>query len=197
MRTPTANEGLSFISLVTFNEAANLKLGNGNLIQFWTDSRCDNPLILETSKETLVSQGINLYSKVTDFIHDGNWSLPQSWNFPFLTTRMPTLLALKVQDVDVLIWPTSTFDSLTLKDAYHFKSYPTLNLQWAKEVWCTDIPSSKSILVWKLINKRLHTDDLLKARGCIITSVYDLYRSDEESIQHLFFDCAFAKNLWN
>lgn len=104
-------------------------------------------------------------------------------------------MALKVQDVDVLIWSTSTSDSLTLKDGYHFKSYPTLNLQWAKEVWCTDIPSSKSILVWKLINKRLHTDDLLKARECIITSVYHLYRSNEESIQHLFFLLCFCQKL--
>lgn len=87
----------------------------GKHIQLWNDLWCDSLLVLESRKETLISQGINLYSKVSDFILDANWSLHPSWNFLFLTNRLPIFLASEVQEVDILIWPNSNYGSLTLR----------------------------------------------------------------------------------
>ncbi|XP_019432259.1 PREDICTED: uncharacterized protein LOC109339299 [Lupinus angustifolius] len=41
------------------------------------------------------------------------------------------------------------------------------------------------------------TDDNLKIRGLALPSICNLCRSTEESSAHLFFNCSFAKLIWN
>jgi ribonuclease HI len=86
---------------------------------------------------------------------------------------------------------------LQLKEAYLFISHTWQELHWAKIIWCADIPPSKSLFVWRLMNDKVPTDENLKFRGCFIPSMCNLCNSHEESSFHLFFDCKFAIRLWS
>lgn len=41
---------------------------------------------------------------------------------------------------------------LTLKEVYCFKNQNSQTLDWAKDIWIKDIPTSKSFLVWRIMH---------------------------------------------
>lgn len=45
---------------------------------------------------------------------------------------------------------------------------------WAKMIWCMDIPSSKSLLYWRLIHDSLPTDNKMSDKGIHSYSMYTL-----------------------
>lgn len=67
---------------------------------------------------------------------------------------------------DKLIWNQNAKGILSLSDAYVFKKQSTVNLHWDKNIWCIDIPPSKSLIAWRLLHDKMPTDDKLKQRGC-------------------------------
>ncbi|CAJ2644788.1 unnamed protein product [Trifolium pratense] len=63
---------------------------------------------------------------------------------------------------DKLIWKHSDTGDLQLKEAYNFKLQQLQDLDWAKAIWNSDIPPSKSLLVWRLMHNKIPTDENLK-----------------------------------
>uniref|UniRef100_A0A0A9DU72 Reverse transcriptase zinc-binding domain-containing protein n=1 Tax=Arundo donax TaxID=35708 RepID=A0A0A9DU72_ARUDO len=62
-------------------------------------------------------------------------------------------------------------------------------------IWSSKIPSRVHIFLWLLTkNKILTRDNLSKCRNVEDSSC--LFCSEQESIHHLFFDCATAKVMW-
>ena len=69
-------------------------------------------------------------------------------------------------------------------------------VDWATLIWRPCIPPSHSFIFWRLMHKKLPTDEHLRSRGCTIVSICVLcYRSAETS-EHLFFSCDYAVCLW-
>jgi len=101
-----------------------------------------------------------------------------------------------VQKEDRLIWKNNASGELTLKDAYLFHSPAGPKRSWAKLIWNAAIPPSKSFLVWRLIHRKMPTDDNLYARGCYMPSMCTLCGKDAETSNHLFLNCQFALSLW-
>ncbi|PNX65865.1 ribonuclease H, partial [Trifolium pratense] len=48
------------------------------------------------------------------------------------------------------------------------------DLHWAKVIWNSTIPPSKSLLAWRLMHNKMPTDDNLKIRGCALPSILNL-----------------------
>ncbi|CAJ2668044.1 unnamed protein product [Trifolium pratense] len=83
-----------------------------------------------------------------------------------------------------------------MKDAYDFKRLHFPVKAWAKTIWCKEVPPSKSLLVWRLMQDKIPTDDKLMERGCSLPSICSLCHICSESTFHLFFECNFEVNLW-
>ena len=77
---------------------------------------------------------------------------------------------------------------------FHSPAGPKRN--WANLIWNAAIPPSKSFLVWRLIHRKMPTDDNLCARGCHMPSMCTLCGKDAETTNHLFLNCQFALSLW-
>ncbi|CAJ2642122.1 unnamed protein product [Trifolium pratense] len=172
------------------------KVGTGQNINLWLDSWCGGTLAqtLNVNQNVLVW----LPSKVSDIIHD------QKWNIPFhLELLFPTLknivqkVTLPVEPLeDQLCWNNDSSGVLTMKDAYDFKRLHFPVKAWAKTIWCKEVPPSKSLLVWRLMQDKIPTDDKLVERGYSLPSICSLCHICSESTFHLFFECNFAVNLW-
>ncbi|MCI20446.1 ribonuclease H protein, partial [Trifolium medium] len=63
--------------------------------------------------------------------------------------------------IDTLVWKSSISGLLSFKDAYLFHGQGGQNLAWAKLIWCSEIPPSKSLLSWRLVHDKLPTDNKL------------------------------------
>ncbi|GAU51712.1 hypothetical protein TSUD_415190, partial [Trifolium subterraneum] len=142
--------------------------GKGDKINFWTDLWLNNPMVDHLA------------------IPVDKHHLLQAQDVHVPNFRME----------DKLVWKHTNNGELCFRDAYLFQKPPLNETYWAKLIWSPSIPPSKSLLVWRLFHKKVPTDENLCARGCYVVSQCNLCGKAVETSQHLFWDCAFAKNLW-
>ena len=67
-----------------------------------------------------------------------------------------------------------------------------LGLLWFRRF----IPPSYSFILWRIMHGKMPTDENLHRRGCVIVSICNLCLKTDESSDHLFLRCSFAKDLW-
>ncbi|MCH80548.1 ribonuclease H protein [Trifolium medium] len=172
-------------------------LGDGNDINFWNDNwsgirLCELLNIPEHIRPFLSS-------KVSDFIVNGRWTIPPLLQqvYPnLLSIISPVLIPFELSQ-DLLLWKHTDNGDLQQKEAYMFKMQQFQDLDWAKYIWCQDIPPSKSLFVWRLMHGKVPTDDNLMLRGCNIPSMCNFCNNHVESSFHIFFQCDFAVKLWS
>jgi hypothetical protein len=171
-------------------------VGDGKNIQLWTDEWCGFSLIHTLNIQ--VQDFAAFPKKVSDYIVDKNWCLPPDVDarFPILKSLMQHVTLPVDVTKDKLVWKGSADGELSAKIAYEFKRHHLPNLDWAKSIWCIDIPPSKSLITWRLMHDKLATDENLKLRGCSLPSICSLCSNYEESTFHLFFECSFSSSLW-
>jgi hypothetical protein len=133
-------------------------LGDGTNINFWNDSWCGPPLSEHLHIPNHVSQ--LLTAKVSDFIFNGSWVFPD-----LLIQAYPNLYSITFipmePDADSLLWKNTDDGDLTLKEAYLFKLQQVHDLPWANSIWSSDIPPSKSLLVWRIMHDKVPTGENL------------------------------------
>jgi ribonuclease HI len=172
-------------------------LGNGENINFWNDNWCGTILSEHYNIPSQTKQ--LLTSTVSDYIANGHWAIPPQMELEFLNLSSIVNQAIISLETcpDSLLWQHTDSGSLELKDAYNFKMPQLQDLFWAKYIWSSDIPPSKSFMVWRLMHEKMPTDENLMTRGCAIPSMCNLCSKQVETTFHLFFQCDFARILWS
>jgi hypothetical protein len=140
-----------------------------------------------------------LTSTVSDYLVNGQWIFPQQLTqaFPNLVNMVNHVITPVVPAPDQLIWKHTDSGDLQLKDAYQFILHNFQELHWAKTIWNSDIPPSKSLLVWRLMHDKLPTDEKLSLRGCYLPSMCSICKRQAESTFHIFFECSYAVKTWS
>ena len=173
------------------------QIGNGNDINFWLDNWCG----VSIASQLNISPHFhaNLTNKVKDFIFNGQWNFPSSMLICFpqvnFITEQVTIPFEATEDKR--IWQPSNNGDLSFKQAYEFKYGVGQNIKWAKDLWCPNIPPTKSLLVWRILHNKVSTDENLLSRGFQFPSWCSSCNILCESTFHLFFECSFAMHLWN
>ncbi|XP_058745383.1 uncharacterized protein LOC131618104 [Vicia villosa] len=112
------------------------------------------------------SLAYNLQAKAVDFI------LNYQWNFPAqLLDMFPNIKDISNNSVipiepkeDKLLWNHTTTGVLSLQDAYSFISKSYQHHLWSKFIWNPAIPPSNSTLMWRIIHRKMPTDENLAIR---------------------------------
>ena len=169
-------------------------LGNGGNIHFWSDKWCGPPFNLFLNDDKVVDDSI----LVRDYIIDHRWNLPTDFAFQFPHIwNLVQQVTIPEEDIeDELVWLESSNGKLSFKDAYIFIDTPSQCLQWARCVWSPNIPPSKSLLVWRVMNDKVLVDEKLREKGCALPSACTLCMATEETAFHLFFECSYVVHLW-
>jgi len=162
-------------------------VGNGESVNFWLESWCGPPLA--TILNIHPNYWHHLTATVSDFIRDSKWSIPISVQSAFPTLRqIVSQVTIPFEDRhDRLVWINNNSGDMTFKDAFLYKCKPGATIKWAKSIWCPDIPPSKSMLVWRLMQDKLPTDENLMIRGCSIPSMCSSCYHFTETSFPLFF----------
>jgi hypothetical protein len=117
--------------------------------------------------------------------------------FPSLLQRVTsTVIPLSPRE-DEFLWKHNTSGTLSMKEAFNFISPIGTQRNWAKLIWNTAIPPSKSFLIWRAIHKKIPTDANLSLRGCYMPSMCSMCNKHQETADHIFLHCTFALSLWN
>lgn len=120
-----------------------------------------------------------------------------------LTENMPNL-AMEIRAVefdseqeDTIIWSGSRNGELTMKTAYEYYREKCPMIQWEKNIWRAFLPPKISLLVWKILRRRIATSDRLRRRGMHTGGVcLRCIQGTLEDENHIFIYCQNAKNLW-
>ena len=172
-------------------------IGDGKGINFLMDQWCGDPLIQTLNLTSAQIQ--NFPQMLCEYVQNGQWYFPADvvQEVPLARSLVSHVTIPIQRSMDKLVWKHSGNGYLSLKDAYNFKKNHFPKLPWAKIIWSSDIPPSKSLCVWRVMLNKLSTDDNLKNKGYYLPSMCTLCKKHEESIFHLFFECSYAVNLWN
>jgi hypothetical protein len=120
---------------------------------------------------------MNLHSllkdKVNEFIVNGQWRIPffVLRSFPQVKHLAEQVTIPFEETADKLIWKHSNNGELSFKQAFEFKYGTGQNIKWAKSLWCPEIPPSKSLLVWRIMHRKIPIDDKLLHRGVQLPSI--------------------------
>ena len=71
----------------------------------------------------------------------------------------------------------------------------TGNVNWGKFIWDSYIPPRRSIILWKILHKRIATEEEVQRRGVQLVSYCRFCFANSESLDHLFWNCPFPKFL--
>lgn len=173
---------------------------DSNLL-LWEDPWLENRLILSNYLTDLeiVASRINLNAKVGDFIQSGVICLPRS-SVSRINQLWTKARKVKVKSVggDLTVW-CDNGNGFQIKRLYNFfAGIDTIPRdRWSSKIWTKDISARENLLLWKVIHKAIFTTDKLSLRGvqCGLECVF--YSNQNESVDHLFFQCQFVFVLWN
>ncbi|XP_019465329.1 PREDICTED: uncharacterized protein LOC109363519 [Lupinus angustifolius] len=211
--TPIKKGGLGIRSLKEMIQDAILKLAwemrasKEVWAEFFRDRFCKGSRPLISYIKSSVWVGIKKFWKMVqdnsiwlvgnDFIHESSWIIP-----PWIARFHPqvcnsiTSLSFSHNQPNKLAWINAADGILTMKEAYIFIKPQTSQLNWCKNIWSPKIPPSKAFVTWRLYHDKMPTDEHLKARGLALGSICSLCKVNEESSEHLFFRCRFARTIW-
>jgi len=109
--------------------------------------------------------------------------------------RLPLIPCVPLPDN--FVWPYSADRKLSSKAAVAFLKPRAPLMLWADKIWTGCIPSSHYFTFWRLMHRKMPTDDNLRSRGCIIVSACCFCLNTDETSDHLFLRCPFATALWS
>ena len=169
-------------------------IGNGYSVRFWCSNWLDDTILRSLQID---EEDGGFFARVCDFITDGRWTIPDEFSeaFPDIADRIRQI-HLPIRDFeDTLIWPYSSTGDLSFCDAYHFLQ-PTVPVSWTHHLWDSHIPPRISTFVWRLLYRRLPTQDFLQLYGHPLANRCPNCESTSETIDHLFISCPFAVKAW-
>ena len=71
------------------------------------------------------------------------------------------------------------------------------NVSWGKFIWDSYIPPRRSVLLWKILHKRIATEEEVQRSEVQLVSCCRFCFANSESLDHLFWNSPFVKFLWS
>jgi hypothetical protein len=99
-------------------------------------------------------------------------------------------------DGDALIWAYESRGEYTIKSLYAVINFRGVQPVFVPAVWEIVVPPRIQVFLWLLANNKVMTVDNLLRRGTA-KPLECQFCKENESVQHLFFNCVVAKYVWN
>ncbi|CAL2254759.1 unnamed protein product [Prunus armeniaca] len=175
-------------------------VGNGQSIPFWTANWVFPFPLLDLIPEFL-RHNLNLNARVANFIQNQAWQrdkLLQVIDEDILDQILSIPLPLSPLH-DKLVWGPNPNGKFSIKSAYNLQlqdepSHPRTPL--LKKMWNLNLPPKVKLFAWLRIRKRLQVQSHLYKYIPNINPECPLCKNHLETINHLFFECQFAVNIW-
>lgn len=170
-------------------------VGNGQSIPFWTANWVFPFPLLDLIPD------LNLNARVADFIQNQAWQRDKLLlviDEDILDQILSIPLPLSPLH-DKLVWGPNPNGKFSIKSAYNLQlqdepSHPRTPL--LKKMWNLNLPPKVKLFAWLRIRKRLQVRSHLYKYIPNINPECPLCKNHLETINHLFFECQFAVNIW-
>ncbi|WOK94161.1 ribonuclease H protein [Canna indica] len=184
----------------------NYKVGNGADIQIWREPWCGSTTLAEnfTHLFRFATQPLIRIADARILDDEGRF---QGWNISFTTymnISQVQQLARKLERIqdtrgmDVIFWRWSNSMMFSTKSLYQILIYKGIEDNLQGFIWQRKLPPKIAIYGWIWKRKRLPLRTVLASRGVISTTTNCLLcDGNDETHDHVFFDCLYAQNAWH
>nr|GEV72643.1 hypothetical protein [Tanacetum cinerariifolium] len=189
--------GIDFLSLCS------RKIGNGESTYLWNDTWCGNlpfkiqyprVYVLDTDKNGLIANQISLNDWSGILRRNPRGGSEQSQFHAMLFAIENVTLSDKG---DSWQWWVNGCNGFSVALACSLVNSFFLDGDTVATRWNTFIPIKVNVLLWRLSLNKLSTRVNLDRKGIDIGSVLCLtHQGDVETVNHTFFNCVLAKDLW-
>jgi len=175
-------------------------IGNGERIRFWEDNWLGS--------SSLAIQ----YWKLYRYVNEKNKSVASLWdgvNLKCTFRRMGDHNMLELWDEvcqiastisfseeeDTMMWQFSSKGVYNVLSLYKIINFRGIQPVLVSSIWDIKVPPRVQYFLWLLSKNRLLTRDNLSKRRKV-DDPSCLFCEEQESVNHLFFECAVARRLW-
>ncbi len=185
-----------------FHASTGFLLGDGKSTSFW-HSRWKGDVLLRNSFPAAFEAIPLKHLSVKNWLRRRG-SLP---NFGVSSDSAPLnreLVALRTitdsvalrAEPDTITWRWSERGCFTVRSAYLFLMFDGVEDCRIPHLWRIKIPPKLKVFLWLAARNRLLTADQLTKRGWVGPSMCCMCGGDSETLEHLFFICPFAVEVW-
>ncbi|XP_057809152.1 uncharacterized protein LOC131023626 [Salvia miltiorrhiza] len=169
-------------------------IGSGSTILFWTDNWLGYRLVDRIGIPDTFHHA--LLQPISDYYFDYTWHFTLNFLQIFPDIAFDIVSVPISEGEDRRAWTHSHFGevSASLASDHIRPCFPTVD--WGKWIWAPFIPMRRSIVTWRVILGRLATASSLRRSGLVGPGWCPLCRNANEDIDHLFWDCTFARQIW-
>lgn len=96
-----------------------------------------------------------------------------------------------------MVWTGTSTGEFTSSSALRLTREIREEIAWCEVVWCHRYIPKHSFVVWRVLLQRLPTQSRLCHLRVINMSQCCFCWNSREDLDHLFFECAFSKGIWN
>ncbi|GKA58022.1 RNA-directed DNA polymerase, eukaryota, reverse transcriptase zinc-binding domain protein [Tanacetum coccineum] len=179
------------------------KLGNRSSIRFWDDAWCGNrPLKVLFPRVYLldIDKGCQVVNRISS--NDWNSFLRRPARGGIEAAQLSSLQNL-IKDVlsdccDTWSWSPHSSKGFTVASVWHMIDARFLDVSPTATRWIRDIPIKINVFLWRLSLNKLPSRMNLDKKGIDVDSILcPVCNDDVETVNHLFFSCDMAKDLWS
>lgn len=173
------------------------KIGNGEHTYLWHDWWVSSqPLSAVLNEYSNINHIHEDGARVRDIINNGRWSLddliiPNDLKTEILHTN------IQVDQQDQVIWQqtnSNRFVAKEVRDMIRGRGNPG---QYSNFIWFNGHIPRCSFISWLAMHNRLPTLSRIKKWNNRLNSTCVLCRVDEETRDHLFYNCHYSRQIWD
>ncbi|KAG7568276.1 Reverse transcriptase zinc-binding domain [Arabidopsis thaliana x Arabidopsis arenosa] len=177
-----------------------LRIGNGVTCRFWSDIWFPFGKLLDFFPSTTVSRfGIPKDATLHQLFINGRWVIPpaRSENQVSLHIFLTTLILNDTPDYYVWELEGKEYTRYSTGLVYRLLRDQSPQVPWKFAVWNPGGVPKHSFFTWLLVLNRCPTRDRLLSWGLNTDPNCLLCNLSPESINHIFYNCPFARTIWS
>lgn len=175
-----------------------LRIGNGESIRFWTDHWSPFGCLQNYLEGGRTRLGISKEATLASLHRNGAWQIPGARTERQLQVLTYITTIVFSEESEYCEWEVEGTISgkYSTDQIYHHLRGPIESVDWAKAVWTSRNIPRHSFNAWMVVLNRLPTRDRMIGWGLQVPAICLLCNAEDESRDHIFWDCDFAFQLW-
>ncbi len=186
-----------------FNTLIAFELGDGRTVSFWhsrwvghTLFRNHFPTLFATS--SLKNLSVNNWVLRLGSLHNFRFPASIAVGGSELLDLREIISSINFEpSPDNIVWRWDKDGRFSVRSAYNFIVFDGVDDNTVRHLWRIKIPPKVKLFLWLATRNRIMTADNLTRRGWVGPSMCCLCGSASETLEHLFFTCSFASEVWS
>ncbi len=187
---------------VPFHTSVYFSIEDGSLAPFW-HVHSDEEDLLRNHFPALFAASTHKHLVVNKWLQ--RFGMLQNLGFRFISPEgsreLPRLCTLVTglslsSSPNAISWRWCSKGRFSVQSAYRFLAFDGGDDRRVGHLWSIRVPLKVKVFLWLGARNKILTADLLSRRGWVGPSMCPLCGRDTERLEHLFFDCPYAREVW-